>query len=268
MKSIWLFRLLSLLGRRVGGRPYCWLGNLRSRIFGLRVVFSFDRNSGFYCAREENSRRFFLDPTRGDHCYRHGVVLRGNRLAKSYHYRSLDFSDGDVIVDCGANLGDLKLWFDQQGFDIDYIGIEPSPTDFRCLTRNVPNGRCLQLGLWNENGLLPFYLDSRNADSSFIKTPGAKETIEVEVKRLDQLLDDAKAIKLLKVEAEGGELEVLQGAEGILPRIQYICADLGPERGLKQENTVAAVTNFLLARGFELKAFSHKSLSALFERRA
>lgn len=68
--------------------------------------------------------------------------------------------------------------------------------------------------------------------------------------RLDQV--ESRKIKLLKLEAEGGVLEVLHGARGILRNIAYIAADLGFERGPNEENTIPAVVNFLLASKFDL----------------
>jgi len=57
---------------------------------------------------------------------------------------------------------------------------------------------------------------------------------------------------LLKLEAEGGEPEVLMGCIEILQNIDYISADLGFERGVSEENTFPEVINFLLYNGFNV----------------
>ncbi len=49
----------------------------------------------------------------------------------------IDFSDGDCVVDCGANVGDLLLFFEFSNISIDYIGIEPSPKECLCLKKNA-----------------------------------------------------------------------------------------------------------------------------------
>jgi hypothetical protein len=74
----------------------------------------------------------------------------------------------------------------------------------------------------------------------------------------------SERIRLLKLEAEGAEPEILVGAESVLSRIDYIAADLGPERGLKQEQTATPVINFLLARGFELIDMKFDRVTCLF----
>ena len=71
-------------------------------------------------------------------------------------------------------------------------------------------------------------------------------------------------IKLLKLEAEGGEPEVLLGSSTILNHIEFISADLGFERGLNSESTLPAVSNFLLPMGFRFVDLSKNRLVSLF----
>jgi hypothetical protein len=59
-------------------------------------------------------------------------------------------------------------------------------------------------------------------------------------------------IRLLKLEAEGAEPEVLEGAISVLNSIDYVSADVGPERGIHEQETRDTVVNFLEAHGFEL----------------
>lgn len=61
-----------------------------------------------------------------------------------------------------------------------------------------------------------------------------------------------RRIRFLKVEAEGAELEVLEGAGDMLRSIDWIAADLGFERGLEQRATAPEVIPFLLDNGFRL----------------
>ena len=75
-----------------------------------------------------------------------------------------------------------------------------------------------------------------------------------------------KPIKLMKLEAEGFEPEILQGGLSILDHVEYIAADLGWERGQDQECTIPQVVNLLLAHQFRLKsAFSPDGVHFLFE---
>ena len=72
-----------------------------------------------------------------------------------------------------------------------------------------------------------------------------------------------KKIKLLKLEAEGAEIEVILGAKNILKNIEYISADLGYERGKLEKSTLIPVTNFLLKNNYELVDFNIDRVVAL-----
>ena len=75
-------------------------------------------------------------------------------------------------------------------------------------------------------------------------------------------------IKLLKIEAEGAEPQVIRGCSGILDRTEFISADLGFERGVLRDSTFIPVTNFLLSHGFELMAMNFDRLTALYKRKS
>ena len=51
-------------------------------------------------------------------------------------------------------------------------------------------------------------------------------------------------------------------------RIEYISADLGPERGIDQESTAAAGINFLLSRNFRMIDINCDRLTYLFKNTA
>ena len=71
-------------------------------------------------------------------------------------------------------------------------------------------------------------------------------------------------MKCLKLEAEGAEPEILEGLGDKLSLVEYICTDLGYERGVHCESTFLAVTNFLLSKGFELIDVQHGRICVLY----
>ena len=72
-------------------------------------------------------------------------------------------------------------------------------------------------------------------------------------------------IKLLKLEAEVAEPEILIGCGDKLKNIQYTSADLGFERGFKQESSLQDVTNILIEKGFEMISIMSPRLVCLFK---
>jgi len=251
--------------RATDGRLFCFLFNLKSRLLGWDVRFVAGEGGGPYRAVSSRYSRFFYHRQQANYAYRGGIPQRARKIGEDYFLPLVSFSQGDLVVDCGANVGDLSLYFQEKGLEVEYLGIEPSPKEFACLEKNVHPAKALNFGLWHEDHELDFFVSSQGADSSFILPADYSSVVKVPAKRLDSLVD--RKIKLLKVEAEGAEPEVLRGCDGLLGKIEYISADLGFERGLEQSSTLVPVTNYLLERGFELVTLSHDRIVALFRNR-
>jgi hypothetical protein len=96
--------------------------------------------------------------------------------------------------------------------------------------------------------------DRRQRISTTFETrPDSQDVITVRTVTLDSFFEEVggpSKIRLLKVEAEGMEPEVLAGALKTLANVEYVAVDAGPERG--GDNTVAPVLNILVREGFEV----------------
>lgn len=241
---------------------FCKLYNARARSKGVDVRVAIDPETK-RCIVSSEKYTVEAYPYQRATNYARGIEARAKQLGDDYLLPLIDFADGDVVIDCGANVGDFKLYFRQLGLDVEYVGIEPGPGEFEALRRNVAPSAVHNVGLWNEDGELTFYVSSQGADSSLIEPPSYDSVAKVPIRRLDRLVDYPR-IKLLKIEAEGAEPEALEGSQGVLERIEYITADVGAERGVAQESTLAPVTNFLLRNGFDLVALNPRRLSALY----
>ncbi|MDD9870767.1 MAG: FkbM family methyltransferase [Gammaproteobacteria bacterium] len=140
------------------------------------------------------------------------------------------------------------------GGGVNYFALEPMDKEALCCRLNNPGKTVLQQALWKENGRVQFYESTANDDSSIIEPPHHERVVNISAITLEKFAADhgIGKIKILKVETEGAEPEVLMGAEKILHRIEYIAADLGPERGLGQKTTLPMAIDFLYPRGFKL----------------
>ena len=206
----------------------------------------------------------FKNKKQGVHSYKNGLDARAEEIGKAYILDEIDFLENDFIVDCGANVGDLLLYFKHKNFKISYLGIEPSHEEYSCLEINARGYTHSNIGLWNKKTEKTFYISSDGADSSLIIPSTFDSEINVNCDRLDNLLSDDKNVKLLKLEAEGAEPEVLEGASKILKNIEYISADLGPERGIDNHETYSEVTNLLYKNNFSLIKINPDRLSVLY----
>lgn len=176
--------------------------------------------------------------------YSHGLMFRANQIADAYGLKDLKFFDQDIIVDCGANMGDLQLYFRLIQIKINYIAFEPSELEYSCLNKNLLfPGKIYKVALFDSNSEIDFFVDTAGANSSTIEPPFFTDIARVKSARLDSIIRD-KSIALFKVEAEGAEPEVLHGTTKIRNQIKYICVDAGPERGIFQETTLGDVRFF------------------------
>ncbi len=86
-----------------------------------------------------------------------------------------------------------------------------------------------------------YFENSYHADSSIIEPKTYENVIKIKVKRLSDYID--RPIKLLKLEAEGAEPDILIGLRGKLNKIKYISSDLGFDHGIKAESILIPALN-------------------------
>tara|TARA_X000001036_G_scaffold432355_1_gene468144 strand:- start:837 stop:1586 length:750 start_codon:yes stop_codon:yes gene_type:complete len=210
---------------------------------------------------EKRTLEFQSEPV-GANTYSRGIATRGEGIGRVYFLNQIHFNHGDTIIDCGANTGDLLLWFQNKKLDIEYIAFEPSVEEYRCLKKNIFPHKAINSALWSSEGEKDFFVSPDNGDSSIFEPVEFKDVYKVKTERLEKYIK--KDIKLLKVEGEGAEPEIIEGLGIQLESVQYISADLSDERGLTLEYTVTQVTNFLLSNNFEMLDFSPDRFIFLF----
>ena len=187
-----------------------------------------------------------------------------NKILDSYCFNDMDIKNNDLIIDCGANVGEINIALKLKNITVKYFGFEPDPNTFQSLKLNNPESEnnLYNLGLSDKDEETPFYLDNYGGNSSLIDF-GSENSIKVQTKRLDSF-QFSESIKLLKIDAEGLEPEVLNGSIGILDKIKFISVDFGAERGKDQGLTLIDVNEFLYKNNFSLVGFSNYRLIGLY----
>lgn len=225
------------------------------------------KDNDFYYIEEKTGERLYFTSIRRFNLYQNGIMYRLKFLAKQYGIDDIAFNKGDIVVDVGANIGEigvyLKIFFPQ----VKYYGFEPNKKDYDALCKNLKNfGQLFNKGLWKESGKYEFYAITETADSSFIKPAKAiaKKGEMIETITLDQI--NLPEIRLLKLEAEGAEPEVLEGALNSLTRTETIIADLGFERGEESKSTLPEVASKLLKHKYNFVDIKPGRLICRFER--
>lgn len=251
------------------GRPslYCTLQNAWFGLRGHAIRLRREGDLFELSAPGQPSSISLVSPIR-HYKYSAGIKKRLDRLARIYFLEQVPLASGDVVIDCGANIGEIGMWLTARTPGLRYHAVEPGEAEARAIARNVPEAMVEPMALWNEDGEREFFLESGTADSSLIAPTEGSSSRPIATARLDTFLKQRgiEKVRLLKVEAEGGEPEVIEGLGAAVANVDYIAVDMGPERN-GNENTVQQCVTMLAARGFELQGFHHARCTGLFARR-
>ncbi len=134
---------------------------------------------------------------------------------------------GDVVVDVGANVGYYTVLAGLLVGDTGRVyAFEPDPQNFELLRRNVAlnglhNVILENKAASNEAGQLSLYLDEENKGDHRIYQPEGEQrrSIDVEAVRLDDYFEGVEdSVDFVKIDTQGAEFAILEGALGILAR--------------------------------------------------
>ena len=229
--------------------------------------YHYDVDERLFYVKDGNVKHYFSNLKRGLTLYKRGLERRSSQILSSYNLDKIAFNNSDIVIDCGANYGDLWLALRNQIDSRNYISFEPGYGEYRAICKNIIGGRNYNAALADADENRAFYVNEQDADSSIIEPQHYSEIRQVEAMRLDTFLlqNSINRVKLLKLEAEGFEPEVLDGARNSISKIQYVAIDGGNERGLAQEETFSSQTNFLTSNGFEMRSVNLRWGRALFK---
>ena len=131
-----------------------------------------------------------------------------------------------VALDIGANIGNHACFMANRFAKV--IAFEPNPIVFHVLMANTlgRNVDCLNLGLSNQTAQLPFVVKFPNYGLAHIAHEGETPDITVDVQPLDSLAQALRVdrVDFVKLDVDGHEIEVLEGALGVISRFRPIIA--------------------------------------------
>ncbi len=168
--------------------------------------------------------------------------------------------EGDVVWDVGANLGFFSFAAASlAGSKGRIYAFEPDPWLVHALRQSAKQQptssstvTVIPAAVAAENALRSFAIGKRARASSHLieyghsQTGGTLEKHTVVTLSLDWLLKQLPPPRILKIDVEGAEVEVLNGAKDMFERIKpIVLCEVGHESS-------ASVTAFFHARGYEL----------------
>lgn len=133
-----------------------------------------------------------------------------------------------TVIDIGANIGSFSMLINDLYPRSTIHAFEPIPSTFNCLQSNLgPNKRIItnNLGISSKNGWTTM---KHNPNKSVISSIVKKGNIKVKLTTIDSYIEknNIKFIDLLKIDAEGHELEVLKGAKKTLSKTKYLLLEV------------------------------------------
>ncbi len=237
--------LVGFISKNTNKKIYCKLMNM------LFKQGDINYSEGIYFKNLGNSKIIYFPNKRIDRVIINPIE-HFDFLFNTYCLQNINFNENDTVIDCGANVGELFYSFDYRNIKINYIGFEPDIKAYDCLEKNLKkyNTSLYNVALSDDIKESILYVDTEGANSSLIKFNDSASQLSVFSKTLDSF--NFEKVKLLKLEAEGLELEVLKGSVNTLRNIDYVSVDYGPERGINSNLTIAEVTNFLYKNNFKI----------------
>ncbi len=144
-----------------------------------------------------------------------------------YGWNGRGVKQGDVVLDCGANVGVYTRASLKAGAKL-VVAIEPAPENIECLRRNfadeIKGGRVIVYpkGVWDQDDFLELHVDPHNsaADSFVIHREGAKDTEKLPLTTIDKLVAELnlERVDYIKMDIEGAETRALNGGRATIAK--------------------------------------------------
>jgi len=190
--------------------------------------------------------------------YRTSALPRCTDIAADIRRCGIDLTHA-VIVDVGANEGQMATYFRHSYPESTIICCEPFPKAFEaCESRfaSDASAKCLKLALSNQPGEGRLFL-ARDSQLNSLKAQVNAEDfgfVPVQVDTLDNLCKKLSLAKvdILKIDTEGSDLDVLTGGSQIfaLDKVGLVLAECAFDRADKRHTYFFDLCHFLECRGF------------------
>jgi len=179
---------------------------------------------------------------------------------------------GKLMLDIGSNHGVFSIFLNKKFERI--IAFEPEPNNFNIIEKNIDlnklrNVELIGSAVSNENlASVPFFVLTSDGHHSLgkVATSEFKETTYVRSIRLDSFFQERNIsnIDLLKVDVEGFELNVFEGAGDFLHKefINRIFFEISKVPLESIERCASSIGLYLEERGYEISDISGKRFSS------
>lgn len=167
----------------------------------------------------------------------------GEQLAEVYTEGAMALGPADVVLDCGANIGDfVRVCLRANVAKV--VAIDPSPNNVEAMRRTfsqeIASGKVVLVpkGVWHEDSTMTMLLYENSLLDSFVmkdrkENLGSRKPREIElpVTTIDKIVEEVKLdrVTFIKMDIEGAERNAIRGAAKTIARFR-------PRMSLATEN--------------------------------
>jgi len=157
-----------------------------------------------------------------------------HEITNSYLLNQIEFERGDIALDIGAHVGIVSVYLAAKHPDIAIYAFEPMPDNYKRLLRNLRANRISNVRASNKalsgNGrslLLRGNPSQNTGGASAFSVTASESAHRAESVTLGQVFSDLgiDRCRLLKLDAEGAEYEIIAADPALLSRVDYLVGE-------------------------------------------
>jgi FkbM family methyltransferase len=187
----------------------------------------------------------------------HGSPRHVQMMKELYTYEKfVEIREGDLVVDVGSYVGGFAKFASERAEKV--VAVEPNETIDNSLHTNVSHINNISISTkagWNEYDKINMNVSNEYNENSLLEPDSGKtgRSYEVTADTISNIVRDFDFdhIDYLKIEAEGVEPEILEGALSDGMQINRIAVDASPERN--KQDAIEEVSNILERYGYEVR---------------
>jgi FkbM family methyltransferase len=192
-------------------------------------------------------------------------IRKRERTIAGRRVRLLHHLDVDLLVDVGANVGQYALQVQRAGYHRRILSLEPLVEPYRELAAAAaarPNWEARRTAVGARSGTATLNISAGSVFSSTLPTLAAARSASSETRTigqetaplvtLDELVDGDGHAVAVKVDVQGSERDVLEGAVRTLERARFVELELSPRPLYQGQMLMDEAISRLESAGFVL----------------
>lgn len=155
-------------------------------------------------------------------------------VSSVYKLPEMDFNPGDVVIDVGANVGAISCWIGVHHPEVRVYAFEPVKPSYDLLVENLEANGCTNVQAFNmaitgDGRDVSVYgaLDENAGGASVYLDDGNGEVFHAKSVTLAEFMESQaiERVRLLKLDCEGSEYEILESSWDVLARVDAVRAE-------------------------------------------